>query len=131
MLRCDTRQLCGFSMEFPARVRGSLPQSEDVPFRAGGYVRLDGRPGRRVGLRGGAEEVHWLASLGVGFAGLEQLADELRVKGRRVPEWDMYMNSAGPLPQSPVKSSEPIEELTLIPYGCAKLRITEFPLLEG
>jgi hypothetical protein len=43
----------------------------------------------------------------------------------------MYMNSAGPLPQSPVKSSEPIEELTLIPYGCAKLRITELPLLEG
>ena len=54
---------------------------------------------------------------------------ELRVKGRRVPEWALEMNSAGPLPQSPVKSSWPIEDLTLIPYGCAKLRITEFPLL--
>jgi len=56
---------------------------------------------------------------------------EIKVKGRRIPEWGMVMNSAGPVPQSPVKSNEPIEELTLIPYGCAKLRITEFPLLES
>lgn len=56
---------------------------------------------------------------------------ELKVKGRRIPEWTLVDNQAGPLPQSPVSSSEPIEELTLIPYGCAKLRITEFPLLAG
>jgi hypothetical protein len=56
---------------------------------------------------------------------------ELRVKGRRIPEWQLVDEQAGPLPVSPVKSSEPVEELTLIPYGCAKLRITEFPLLEG
>ncbi len=56
---------------------------------------------------------------------------EIKAKGRRVPEWGMEHNSAGELPQSPVKSSEPVEGLTLIPYGCAKLRITEFPLLEG
>lgn len=54
---------------------------------------------------------------------------ELLVKGRRLPEWTLENNSAGPLPQSPMRSTEPLEDLTLIPYGCAKLRITEFPLL--
>lgn len=55
---------------------------------------------------------------------------ELHVKGRRIPEWQMEDNCAGPIPSSPARSAEPIEDLTLIPYGCAKLRITEFPLLE-
>ena len=54
---------------------------------------------------------------------------ELHVKGRLVPGWKMEHNAAGVLPKSPVVSDEPVIDLTLIPYGCAKLRITEFPLL--
>jgi hypothetical protein len=54
---------------------------------------------------------------------------EMRVRGRRLPGWEMVKNSAGPLPASPVTSEEPLETLTLIPYGAAKLRITAFPVL--
>jgi hypothetical protein len=55
---------------------------------------------------------------------------EAKVKGRLLPAWTLERDAAAPPPQSPVSSEEPEVTLTLIPYGCAKLRITEFPVLK-
>jgi len=54
----------------------------------------------------------------------------LQIKGRRDMNWTVQENSAGPVPLSPVASGSPLETLTLVPYGAAKLRITAFPFLE-
>ena len=52
------------------------------------------------------------------------------VHARRLPGWTLEGGAAADPPPSPVQSSEPIESLRLIPYGCTKLRITEFPTLK-
>jgi len=53
---------------------------------------------------------------------------ELRVEGRKIPQWTMDRHGlVAPLQDSPARTSEPVEELTLIPMGCARLRISAFP----
>jgi hypothetical protein len=52
----------------------------------------------------------------------------LRAKGRRIPQWKLEPNGmAGEVEPGPVKSIEPVEEITLIPMGAARLRISSFP----
>lgn len=53
---------------------------------------------------------------------------ELTVSGRKVDGWqEDYLGTVGLLQASPAKTNEPIERLTLIPMGAARLRITVFP----
>jgi uncharacterized protein len=54
----------------------------------------------------------------------------VNAKARRLPGWTLVDNSAGPVPSSPVSSTELIETVELIPYGSAKLRITAFPVAQ-
>jgi len=51
----------------------------------------------------------------------------LKVKARRIPQWGMNGSSAGEVPQSPVHTDSPETLVELIPYGCSRLRIAEFP----
>jgi hypothetical protein len=52
----------------------------------------------------------------------------IKAKARKIPGWRMdERNMVEPLPQSPVASVEPVEEVTLIPMGAARLRIACFP----
>ncbi len=54
----------------------------------------------------------------------------LSAKGVRLGEWKLVDSSAGPMPESPVKAGGAQASVLLIPYGAAKLRITEFPVIE-
>jgi hypothetical protein len=56
----------------------------------------------------------------------------ITAKARRLPQWQLYNESAGPLPfsvQHGQQANDQIEEITLIPYGCTTLRISEFPVV--
>jgi hypothetical protein len=51
----------------------------------------------------------------------------LEAKARKVPEWGMSGGNAATVPASPVHSDARETILELIPYGCSRLRIAEFP----
>jgi hypothetical protein len=55
---------------------------------------------------------------------------QLKAKARKIPGWQMdRLNIVGLLQQSPARSAEPVEQITLIPMGAARLRISAFPVI--
>jgi uncharacterized protein len=57
----------------------------------------------------------------------EDVPIALKVAARKVPQWTMAGANAGPVPLSPVHTDSSEEMVELIPYGCSRLRIAEFP----
>ncbi|MBI5008217.1 MAG: glycoside hydrolase family 127 protein, partial [Bacteroidia bacterium] len=54
----------------------------------------------------------------------------IRARGIRIPSWTIKNNSADVPPLSPVRPEGDPEIIELVPYGCARLRITEFPVMD-
>ena len=53
---------------------------------------------------------------------------EIKAKAKKIPNWQPdRLGLIGEVQQSPVKSDEPVETVTLIPMGAARLRISAFP----
>ncbi len=59
---------------------------------------------------------------------LESTPIELKTTGMRIPSWGIDQDGiVAILPKSPVQVDTPDETITLVPMGCARLRISSFP----
>ncbi|MBO9732834.1 MAG: glycoside hydrolase family 127 protein [Chitinophaga sp.] len=61
----------------------------------------------------------------------KQVPISIKTTARRIPSWQLYNEMSGPIPNISygMESDDKEEEITLIPYGCTRLRISEFPVL--
>jgi hypothetical protein len=70
------------------------------------------------------------ADVGDNVFSAKQTPVAMSVKARKLPAWRAEDGVADPVPQSPVSSDQPEEDIRLIPYAAAKLRISAFPVLK-
>jgi hypothetical protein len=72
----------------------------------------------------------WSADSGKYAPSTQDAPVVITARGIKIPEWTMKNNSADIPPLSPVKPEGDPDIINLVPYGCARLRITEFPVMD-
>ncbi|NLG51304.1 MAG: transcriptional initiation protein Tat [Chloroflexi bacterium] len=60
---------------------------------------------------------------------VEHAPVQIIARGKRIPAWRLENETVQPLQVSPVRSSEPEQAITLIPLGCARLRMSCLPVI--
>jgi DUF1680 family protein len=116
-----------FSLNVPGewrRVRGNLPYADwEVHPKAEWNYALAIDPER-------PEEAVKFESRVMGEQPFSPEGAPVRAKARarKVAGWGLEKNAAGPPPKSPVQGEGEVVEVELVPYGAAKLRVTEFPV---
>jgi len=73
----------------------------------------------------------WSSDSGKYIICMSDAAVLIKARGVRIPEWTLKDNSAALPPVSPVKPEGYPEVIQLVPYGSARLRITEFPYIDA
>ena len=56
----------------------------------------------------------------------------LKAKAKKIPNWQLdHRDMVGTMQENPVRSDQPTEKVTLVPMGCARLRISAFPRIDS
>lgn len=60
---------------------------------------------------------------------LETAPIEITAKAKRIPAWKLVNETVDVLRDSPIRSAEPVETVTFVPLGCARLRMSCLPVI--
>ena len=111
---------------FPERKDDKWPAFEIVPATPWNYgLALNG-----ANLTSGIEVVTKAFPASNQPFTLTEAPVELKVKAKRIPNWtENYFGVVDKLKPSPVRSEEPLETITMVPMGAARLRMTALPVI--